>query len=142
MAHPKTARVLIASGAATASQASKVQQDEHARGIRLYLTITASSGTGGLQVVIRGYDRVPGAGNAQDAGLPANPITGGTVQLSAGGAPVTQVGTYAYELSPQGGTPRGAVMDVTQAALPWRWDALVVAADNSSYTYSLSAETA
>lgn len=141
-ANSKTARVLLASAAQTGSVDTPVQQDEFARAARLYLTVTAASGTGGLQVLFRGYDRVPGPNSYPGEGGNPTIYTGAWCHLSAGGAPVTQPGTYCYELSAFGGVPRGNVMDVTQCQLPYLWGARVVALDGSSYTYSLSAETA
>lgn len=142
MPNPKTARVLLPGAARTASAASPVQQDEFYIAARFYLTITAASGSGGLKVVVRGYDRVAGSGSAQGASSPAQTYTGAAVALSTGGTPVTATGTYVYEFTPWGGTARGNIEQVTQMAMPYLWDAQIIAGDGSSYTYSLSVELA
>jgi hypothetical protein len=140
MANTKTSRLLLSSAARTVATASKVQQDEHARGVRLYLTITvAVAGTGGLQVVVRGYDRAPGAGVA--TGQSGVVYAGVPVVLTGPGTAQTTTGTYVYEMSPYGGIVRTNVLAATVAALPWAWDAEVLVGDATSYTYSLSAET-
>ena len=99
--------------------------DRDSVGARLYLNVTAASGTGGLKCIIRGYDNV--------SGLPVN--------ITAGGALVTATGTYCYEMYP--GMPAaiaGGVLERSGSVLPMDWDVLVTVGDASSYTYSLSAE--
>ena len=120
----KHSRDLLASAARVASTASARQIDREATAVRLYLNVTAASGTGGLAVVIRGYDKIS-----------QNPV-----ELSPGGDPVTQTGTYAYEMSLAPDPGFGALRDATSRNLPYYWDALVKHTDGTSYTYSLGAE--
>lgn len=127
-----TNRVLLASAARTVATASAKQQDMYARALRLYLSITANSGTGGLQVVFRGYDRVSGT----------------PVALSSGGMPASQTGVWVYEMYtgalpgqiPGDALAFGQILDVCPRPVPYQWDAFVRTLDGSSYTYSLSAE--
>lgn len=127
MQNRKRAAKLLASEARTANTASARQEDNYNSSVRLYLDVTAVPGAGGLQVVIRGYDQA--SGNA--------------VELSAGGRPITQTGTYVYEMR-RGPVPeeQAGVIEVTDRMLPASWDVLVKHGETSSYTYSLSAETA
>ncbi len=120
----KTSRVLLASAARTASTASSKQTDIDAPALRLYLSVTGAPGGQGLTVVIRGYDKV----------------SGGTVELTTGGDPVTQPGVYAYEMSFAPDPPFGNVRDVASRSVPYQWDAFVKHQDGLSWTYSLSAE--
>lgn len=64
----KTQRILLESAARTASTACAQQTDKHHRTARVYLNVTAASGTGGLKVVFRGYDKVSGNAAALSAG--------------------------------------------------------------------------
>ena len=120
----KTARTLLASALRTANTSGPVTTDPVAGHARLYLNVTVASGTGGLNVVVRGYDR----------------ITGNAVQITQGGAAVTTTGTYVYELGISPSAAFGSVKAAESRALPFQWDALVTHADSSNYTYSLSVE--
>jgi hypothetical protein len=117
-------RTLLASAARTAAIAAPKQTDYCAHGVRVYLDVTAASGTGGLKVIIRGYDR----------------FSGNAVELSTGGTAITATGTYAYELYPNAAAAAGKVADAVSRELPVQWDAEVTAGDSSTYTYSLSCE--
>jgi hypothetical protein len=120
----KTSRVLLPSAARTASTASQVFTDPDAAALRLYLTLTAVPGGAGLAVVIRGYDKA----------------SGGKVELTTGGSPVSQVGTYAYEMCFAPDPAFGNIREAVSRPVPYQWDALVKHFDGQSYTYSLSAE--
>jgi hypothetical protein len=120
----KTSRVLLTSAARTANTNAAQQTDTAASALRLYLNVTAASGTGGLYVVLRGYDKV----------------SQNTVELTQGGDPVNQTGCYAYEISLAPDPPAGNLKDAVSRSIPYQWDALVKHLDGSSYTYSLSAE--
>lgn len=121
----KTSRVLLPSADRAGDTATAIQQDALALAIRLYLNVTQSPGGGGLTVVIRGYDKA----------------SGNYVEISQGGAAVTTVGTYAYEMTPYPSDAAfGNIMEATSRAVPYQWDAIVKHADGETYTYSLSAE--
>lgn len=117
-------RSLLASAARTVATACPVQNDSGARALRLYLNITVASGTGGLQPIIRGYDKISGA----------------TVNLTTGGAAIVATGCYCYELALSVGAAAGNVKECVSKAAPVQWDVSVAVGDASSYTYSLSAE--
>jgi hypothetical protein len=126
MADLKTRRTLLASAARTATAISPVQKDASQQFARFYLNVTAASGTGGLKVIVRGYDVA--------SGLP--------LALTAGGAGVTAIGSYAFEMMPSGtaaGLPTG-ILECVGRILPCVWDVQVLAGDATSYTYSLSYE--
>jgi hypothetical protein len=121
----KTARVLLPSAARSENTASTQVTDVLAQALRFYLDVTDAPGSGGLTVVLRGYDRV----------------SGNSVELTQGGAPVTAVGTYAYEITPYPSSDAfGNVMEAVSRAVPYQWDAVVKHADEASYSYSLSVE--
>jgi hypothetical protein len=120
----KTRRVLLASGARTASTASIKQTDVVCKILRLYLSVTAASGTGGLQPQVRAYDIV----------------SGNSVALTTGGTAITATGTYCYEMGLAEGTAANNVKECVLRPVPYQWDVNVVHGDGSSYTYSLSAE--
>lgn len=120
--------VLLPSAARAATTDSPQQTNHAARGVVLFLRVTAASGTGGLVVRIVGVD----------------PATGQPVVLNPDPAAVTAVGVYAYELSPgaSGGTAGpGRVNQRTSGALPRAWYAQVLHGDATGYSYSLAAAT-
>lgn len=120
----KTSRVLLTSAARTVQTSSLMQTDMAATSLRLFLNVTAVSGSGGLYVVIRAYDKV----------------SGNSVELTSGGDPINQTGCYAYEMGMCPDAPFGNLRDAASRSVPYQWDALVKTLDASSYTYSLSAE--
>ena len=124
MAFTKVSRVLLTSAARTASTASPQFTDMDAQALRFYLNITSAPGGAGVSVVLRGYDKV----------------SGGKVELTTGGLPASQVGTYAYEISFAPDPAFGNIREAVSRAIPYTWDALVKHFDGLSYTYSLSAE--
>lgn len=125
MYNPKTNRTLLPSAARSENTATAMQTDVAARALRFYLDVTDAPGSGGLQVVLRGYDR----------------ISDHAVELTTGGNPVTAVGTYVYEATPYvSGDAFGNIMESVSRAVPYQWDALVKHADEATYQYSLSVE--
>lgn len=113
---------LLPLAARTAITTSPTQSNTLYRGVALYLTITQSSGTGGLTPNIQYIDA--DSGNVVQAAL---------------GAAKTTVGTYLYLIYPC------ASMNVINGAalvspLPANWAIKVAVGDSSSYTYSLSAD--
>lgn len=121
----KTSRVLLSNAERNESTASGVQTDPLVLAIRLYLNVTSVAGGGGLQVVVRGYDKA--SGNA--------------VELTTGGAAVTAPGTYCYEMTPYPSSEAwGNILESVSRAVPYQWDALVKHLDGSPYQYSLSVE--
>ena len=126
MTDRKVQRALLASAARTASTACAQQADSIQQFVRLYLNVTAASGTGGLQPQIRGYDK----------------ISGSAVAITTGGAAIQATGLYVYELVSSANAAAGAVKESLARFLPVQWDVNVVHGDGSSYTYSLSCEVA
>lgn len=120
----KTSRILLPSAARTADTTSRTQQDTQASALRLYLNVSVAPGTGGLLLVIRGYDKV----------------SGNSVELSGGGLPITQTGCYAFEMGQQPDPATGNIWEAISRSIPYQWDVVVKHMDASSYTYSLSAE--
>lgn len=120
----KNTRVLLASAARTAITACPKQADPFCIGVRLYLSVTAASGTGGLQPIVRAYDRV----------------SGNSVALSTGGTAITATGTFVYEFYPNAAAAANNVKEAISRVLPALWDVSVTHGDGSSYTYSISCE--
>jgi hypothetical protein len=120
----KTQRILLASAARTATVASPQQKDAVLECCRVYLNVTAASGTGGLTPQFRGYDRVSAS----------------AVALSAGGSAITATGLYVYEMMPNPRTAFGNVKESVGCFLPYVWDFQITVGDSSSYTYSVSCE--
>lgn len=120
----KVSRVLLVSGARNVSTASQIFTDMDAAALRLYLNITVAPGGSGIAVVIRGYDKA----------------SGGKVELTTGGTPASQVGTYAYEMCFAPDPAFGNIREAVSRPVPYQWDAIVKNFDGQSYTYSLSAE--
>lgn len=117
---------LLASAARTVEAASPNQTNYNARGVVVYLNITAASGTGGLLVRLAGVD----------------PITGAPMYINPDVTPISAVGRYGFELCPGASSaPVGGNSYIHQrvaGVLPRTWQARVVPADGSSYTYSLA----
>jgi hypothetical protein len=134
----KTSRGLLPSAARSATAAglgfaSQIFIDTDAAAIRLYLTITVAPAGGGIAPVIRGYDKIA----LQASGF----VSGsGAVELTTGGDPVAQLGTYVYELALAPDPPFGNIREACSRTCPYQWDAIVKHFDLQSYTYSLSAE--
>lgn len=110
---------LLTSAARTAQTDSAVQTNYGWRGIILFLSITAASGSGGLQVRIIGV----------------NPADATNHFLNSAPTAKTATGQAAYAFYP--GTTTGGDQG-TPYPLPRTWFARVQVGDSSSYTYSLS----
>ena len=122
----KTQRVLLASGARTATAATAKQTDYTLLALRLYLNVTVASGAGGLQPIVRGYDKVSGS----------------PIALSTGGTAIVATGLYVYEFALNAAAAAGNVKEAVSRFLPTVWDVSVTHGDASGYTYSLSADVA
>lgn len=97
--------------------------DYEAQTLRAYLNVTVASGTGGLTLQLRGYDKASGAS-----------------YVLAATAGITATGLYLLEIAPAlvAGSGNRATFN---GYLPVQWDLNVAVGDASSYTYSLSVET-
>jgi len=115
-------RSLLASAARTATVASDAINGRRFRGIRVYLDVTAASGTGGLQVKVR-------------AALGAK-----RADLNSGGSAITGTGLKVYEVYPDAAAAANGVYEAVSRQLPSEFDIQVVAGDGSSYTYSVDYE--
>jgi hypothetical protein len=112
--------------ARTATTSSADQTNYNAKGVLVYLNVTAASGTGGLQVQVQGKDPVSGNYyNLTSAPTAVIATTGSTPKV--------------YAMGPSYFSTGGAVTQNTTQALPRTWRVQVVAGDASSYTYSVSA---
>lgn len=126
MSHPNTSRVLLPNAPRVTNTATAKQQDMFALFIRVYLNVTVASGSGGLKVVLRGYDKASGA----------------AIELTVGGAGITASGLYCFEISSSSipSAAFGNVKEVTCRSIPYQWDVLVKHLDGSTYNYSVSAD--
>lgn len=121
----KTSRALLPNAERSESTAALKFREIPPAALRFYLNVTNVPGGGGLQVVLRGYDRIS-----------ENPV-----ELTTGGVAVTDIGTYCYEITNYpSSAATGAIRESVARAIPYEWDALVKHADNALYTYSLSVE--
>lgn len=116
--------VALPSAARTALTASAQQKQQGYTGIRIWLTVTAASGTGGLTVLLRAV----------------NPLNGAKVEVNAGGALITTTVTRIYEFYPGAGGAAGFVQEALARRLPQDFDIAVNHGDASSYTYSVAYE--
>lgn len=116
-----TEATALTSAARTAATQSADITNHNARGILVWLNITAASGTGGLVL------RVQAKG----------PTSGEYVNLNAATAALTATGTYTYLIYPGSGAAAGDINQVTSAPLPRTWRIAIAVGDASSYTYSV-----
>ncbi len=120
----KARRQLLASAVRSATTVAGPFTDDFGRFLRLYLNVTAASGTGGLTVQLRGYD----------------PVSGVAMPLNSGGTAITAAGAYVFEFGLAEAAASGAVHDAVARPLPCVYDVQVTHGDGSNYTYSLGAE--
>lgn len=116
----------LASAARTASTLSSNFSTRGARGIIVYLNITAASGTGGLTPRLFGVD----------------PLTSAVATSAAASTPVTTVGLRVYHFGPGcGGANAGTAAWGSVGVLLGALSAIqILHGDASSYTYSVSFE--
>ena len=113
--------VLLASGARNVSTSCAKQINKNARGLMIFVNVTAVSGSGGLLLKVRGYD----------------PVSGAAGHINNDPVAITATGLYAFAYYP-GATGAGTILkQSTSAPLPKEWDAYVYHQDGSSYTYSI-----
>lgn len=93
------------------------------RGVRVYLDITAASGTGGLSVILRAVGP-----------------RGTIAPLNTGGSPQTTTGLKVYDFYPNAAAAAAGVVDAASRRLPKLFELAVTAGDGSSYTYQLDYE--
>jgi hypothetical protein len=108
----------LASAARAAQTESADIVNVNCRGAVIFLNVTAASGTGGLQVVVRGKD----------------PVSGAYVNLNNVPTAVIATGLLVYTFYP-GATAVGAA--TFQGVLPRTFRIRVIHGDASSYTYSV-----
>lgn len=118
-----TQGTLLASAARTAQTSSPTQTNYNARGVVVFLNVTAASGTGGLQPVMQGLD----------------PVSGNGFSLNATPTAVITTGTFAYVWYPGAVLPGGgtSIAQVLSAPVPRTWAVTIVVGNATSYTYSL-----
>lgn len=116
-----TEGTLLANAARTATTTSATQTNHNARGIIVFLNISVSGGTGGLQLRIRVKD----------------PVTGAYFSVNAAPTLLIATGYYAFILYPGIGATVGDVTQTTSGVLGRTWDILVTHGDATSYTYNV-----
>lgn len=116
---PNDSGVILASAARTTTQTSSTIKNPGAKGVVLFLNVTAASGTGGLQVQAQALD----------------PVDGSALAVNSAPTAVTATGLKTYVIYP--GASAGATQN-TSGVLPRLWNAKVTVGDSSSYTYTLS----
>jgi hypothetical protein len=125
MAQITASRILLRSAARTVATACPKQLETSQQSLRVYLNVTAASGTGGLTLQVRGYDKA----------------SGNTAILLVAAAAVTATGMYVYEmLAGSASTGEGDVKHTAARPLPATWDINIAVGDASSYTYSVGAD--
>lgn len=120
-----TQGTLLASAARAVSTVSPIQTNYNGKGVKLFLKVTNSSGSGGLTVRLESID----------------PVSGDyAVELTAPAAIIAN-GLYEYDLYPgvatAGNASPNAVNQRVQGILGRTWQARVNHGDGSSYTYSV-----
>lgn len=106
------------------SVSSEIFTEDCATGAILFFNITATSGTGGLTLQLRGRD---GEGNAV---------------VFWESASLTTTGVRAYILNPSTlSAAASGITAISQIVLPQVYDFNIVNADSSSHTFSLTHET-
>jgi hypothetical protein len=122
----RTQRILLRSATRNATTATPQTEEYTMLGARAYLNVSAASGSGGLTLQWRGYDRA----------------SGNTAIILLAPVAITGAGIYVYELlAGYSSAIEGDVKHSVSRGLPVQWDINIVHGDSSSYTYSLSVET-
>jgi hypothetical protein len=121
---PNPLITVLPSAARTANANSATFTQQGYKGIRIWLTISVASGTGGLQVVLR----------------QKNPIDGAMVEINSGGTAITTAVTRVYDLFPGAGAAAGFVQESLGRQLGQVFDVQVKHGDASSYTYEVRVE--
>lgn len=116
----------LASAARTGSVNTSAITNYNGVGIILHLNVTAASGTGGLQVIVKNYDS----------------ISTNTMQINVTPSAIISSGIFGYEIYPGAntavpGATTGNVVQRTAAALSRNFIITVIHGDATSYTYSL-----
>jgi hypothetical protein len=117
-----TQGMLLASAARTASITSPSITNYNAKGLLVFLSVEAASGTGGLQIVV----------------LAINPGSGGWDGITTPTSPITGTGEFVWIIYPGATTAVNDVKGASSVPIPREWAVAVVVGDSSSYTYSLS----
>ncbi|MEX2395874.1 MAG: hypothetical protein WD491_02565 [Balneolales bacterium] len=116
---------VFASAARTSTAQSSNMTNYNSKGIMLFLNVTDASGTGGLQVQLRGVD----------------PVSGLSISLHSAPTAITSTGRFGYlyypgnETAGVSGSPN--VQEHYSLAVPRTFLVVVLHGDSSSYTYSV-----
>ena len=120
-------RTLLESAVRTANTSCAQQTDRFSKSARLYLNVTNASGTGGLTLQVRGYDKASADAQA--------------FVIFADTAAITATGQYTFDFAPGITSLTGdSRRRLFSGLLPINWDVNIVHADGSNYTYTLSAD--
>lgn len=117
-----TTDTFLASAARTVATQSAAAVNHNCRGAHVTLSVTAASGTGGLQATLQGQD----------------PISGNWYNLNALPTAVIATGLTVYEIYPGVGAASGGVTQRTSGAVPNAFRVNVAVGDATSYTYSVA----
>lgn len=110
----------LASGTRTVATSSADIINYNARGVLLFVNVTAVSGTGGITPALQAKD----------------PITGNYGTLISMSSAITSTGLRVYMIYP-GASTTGALAQAVQQVLPRTWRVFISVVDASSYTYSV-----
>ncbi len=116
----------LASAARTATTTSAAITNNNFTKLRVYINVTAASGTGGLQLQLLAKDPVTAAYNAMHSAQPATPIVA--------------TGEYYFDYAPSAGAAAGGASAVFSIFPPSSLETRIVHGDASSYTYSVAYE--
>jgi hypothetical protein len=119
--------ILLTSATRTTATTAPTQTNYNAKGIMIFLNITAASGTGGIEVKLRGVD----------------PVSGTAMNLHGGGFTITGAGLYVHSVYGPGTNLTGTSPLNSNYKwnfpinLPRTWSVQIYHNDASSYTYSV-----
>jgi len=115
---------LLASAARTATVNTPNQINYNAKGVMVFVNVSAVSGTGGLTLNFYGID----------------PVSGQYIGLMYASGAITAIGRYAYVIYPgvSSSAITNGIRQVAGITLPRTWLVQVAVGDASSYSYSVA----
>jgi len=126
LANAASTGTALASAARTATTTSAAITNNNFTKLRVYINVTAASGTGGLQLQLLAKDPVTAAYNAMHSAQPA--------------APITAIGEYYFDYTPAAVAAIGGASAAFSIFPPSSLETKIVHGDASSYTYSVGYE--
>jgi hypothetical protein len=126
LANAASTGTALASAARTATTTSAAITNNNFTKLRVYLNVTAASGTGGLQLQLLAKDPVTAAYNAMHSAQPA--------------VPITAIGEYYFDYTPAAVAATGGASAAFSIFPPSSLETKIVHGDGTSYTYSVGYE--